>query len=94
MAKSQPTRHTKPTKVESEDILGQAEVRPGQMERINVGMYEQGMPEPTLTLEFEPNVPDTVSTSLVRLEEGDHYTLAYQVQNFGDVTCRVRVSSR
>lgn len=93
MTKSQLTQHTKQTKVEGGDLLSQAEVRPGRMERINVGMYEQGMPEPTLTLEFEPNLPDAISATLARLDEGDHYTLVYQVQNFGDVTCRVKVKA-
>lgn len=91
METSQPTHHAKQTKVESGDLLGQTEIRPGHMEKINLGMYEQGMPEPELTLEFTPEVSDTVSTSLIRLDEGDHYRLVYQVQNFGDVTCRVRV---
>ncbi|MGH7572988.1 MAG: hypothetical protein ACREMK_14275, partial [Gemmatimonadota bacterium] len=91
MAKSQPTRHTKQTKAESQDLLGQAEVRPGHMEKINVGMYEQGMLEPRLTLELTPNMPDVISATLARLDQGDHYTLVYHVQNFGDVTCWVGV---
>ncbi|MGH7927962.1 MAG: hypothetical protein ACREQV_09225 [Candidatus Binatia bacterium] len=94
MATSQPTRHTKQTKAESEDLLGQAKVWPGHMEKIDVGMYEQGMPEPELTLELTPNVPDAISAAPVRLDQGDHYTLVYQVQNFGDVTCWVRVRGR
>jgi hypothetical protein len=36
-------------------------------------------------IELKPNVPDTISVSLARLDEHDHYTLMYQVQNFGDV---------
>jgi hypothetical protein len=91
MAKPQTTQHTTGIKREDEHILGQAEVLPGQMESINLGMYEQGMPEPTLTLEVTPNIPDAITASLVRLDKNDHYTLIYQVQNFGDVNCRVRV---
>lgn len=63
------------------------------MERIDLGMYEQGMPEPTLTVELEPNVSDAMSASLTRLDEGDHYLLVYQFQNFGDVTCQVKVKA-
>ncbi|MGH8546004.1 MAG: hypothetical protein ACREX3_20745 [Gammaproteobacteria bacterium] len=51
------------------------------------------MPEPSLTIELTPNVPDAISASLARLDQGDHYTLVYQVQNFGDVTCWVRVKA-
>lgn len=91
MEKPQTTQHAKETKGEDEHILGQVEVQPGRMESINLGMYEQGMPEPTLTLELKPNVPDVISASLARLDENDHYTLIYQVQNFGDVTCWVGV---
>ena len=91
MAKLQSAQHTEETKGNSDDILGQVEVRPRQMESINLGMYEQGMPEPTLTVELTPNAPDTMSASLTRLDQGDHYTLVYQFQNFGDVPCRVRV---
>ncbi|MGH7929997.1 MAG: hypothetical protein ACREQV_19645 [Candidatus Binatia bacterium] len=94
MATSQPTHHTKQTKIENEELLGQAKVRPGHLEKINLGMYEQGMPEPELTLEFTPNMPDVITATLARLDQGDHYTLVYQVQNFGDVTCRVRVKAR
>ena len=91
MVKPQATQHTAKIKREDEHILGQAEIHPGHMEIISLGMYEQGMPEPTLTLELKPNVPDAISASLARLDENDHYTLMYQVQNFGDVTCLVRV---
>lgn len=91
MEKPQPAQHGKETREGNTDILGRVEVRPGDMGRIDLGMYEQGMPEPTLTLEFEPDVPGAMSASLIRLDEGDHYTLVYQVQNFGNVTCRVRV---
>ena len=91
MAKPQATQQTTEINKESEHLLGQAEVRPGHMESISLGMYEQGMPEPTLTLELKPNVPDAISASLARLDQGDHYTLVYQVQNFGDVTCWVEV---
>jgi hypothetical protein len=96
MAKPQAIHQTKETKKNSADILdttilGQVEVQPGQMERISLGMYEQGMPEPTLTVELEPDVSDAVSASLARIDEDDHYRLVYQVQNFGDVTCWVRV---
>lgn len=49
------------------------------------------MPQPTLTVELEPDVPNAIGASLTRIDEGDHYTLVYQVQNFGDVTCWVRV---
>lgn len=94
MATSQPTQHTKQTNAESEDLLGQAEVRPGQMEKINLGMYEQGMPEPKLTLEVAPDIPDAITATPVRLDRGDHYTLVYQVQNFGDETCWVGVRAR
>ncbi|HEU0086989.1 MAG TPA: hypothetical protein VFQ77_04975 [Pseudonocardiaceae bacterium] len=93
MAKPQSTPHTKETNRNSEDLLGEVEVRPGQMESISLGMYEQGMPEPTLIVELEPDMPDTVNGSLIRLDKDDHYTLVYQVQNFGDVTCQVRVWS-
>jgi hypothetical protein len=60
MAKLQSAQHTKETKGSSEDILGQVEVRPRRMGSINLGMYEQGMPEPTLTVELKPNSPDTI----------------------------------
>ncbi len=60
------------------------------MKSISLGMYEQGMPEPTLTLEVTPDT-DAITVSLVRLDENDHYTLVYHVQNFGDETCWVRV---
>jgi hypothetical protein len=92
MTKLQSTQYTKEKDENIEDILGQTEVRPGHMESISLGMYEQGMPEPTLTLEVTPDTPDAINASLVRLDEDDHYTLVYQVQNFGDVTYRVRVS--
>ena len=91
MEQSQPTQQIIETKRDTGDLLGQAEVRPGHMEKIYLGMYEQGMPEPTLILELSPNMPDAISASLARLDEGDHYTLVYQVQNFGDVTCWVEV---
>ncbi len=91
MAKSQPGHYTKQTEPEGENLLGQAKVRPGHMEKINVGMYEQGMPEPELNIELIPNMPDAVTVTRARLNQGDHYTLVYHVQNFGDVMCWVRV---
>jgi hypothetical protein len=91
MAKPQSTQRTIEIKKGDKELLGQVQVQPGHMEKISLGMYEQGMPAPSLTLELEPNLPDTISASLVRLDQGDHYTLVYQFQNFGDVTCRVRV---
>jgi len=89
MAK-QSTQHTKETKKDNRDVFGQVEIQPRHMEKVSLGMYEQGMPEPALTLELDPNVPDAISASLARFNEGDHYTLVYQFQNFGDVACRVR----
>lgn len=91
MKKRRATQQAKETKKDDTDMLGRIEVRPGHMEKISLGMYEQGMPQPTLTVELEPDVSDAMSTSLVRLDEGDHYRLVYQVQNFGDVACQVRV---
>ena len=94
MEKPQPSPHTKEAKKASEDILAQVEVQPGHMEKLSLGMYEQGMSEPELNLELTPNIPDAISATIARLDQGDHYTLVYQVQNFGDVTCRVRVRGR
>jgi hypothetical protein len=51
MVKPQAAQHTAKIEREDEHILGQAEVQPGHIEIISLGMYEQGMPEPTLTLE-------------------------------------------
>jgi hypothetical protein len=94
MVKPQAAQHTAKIEREDEHILGQAEVQPGHIEIISLGMYEQGMPEPTLTLELKPNLPDAISASLARLDENDHYTLIYQVHNFGDVACLVRVKAK
>ena len=60
MTKSQTIQHAKEIKKDNTSIFGRAEVRPGRMEKISLGMYEQGMPKPTLTLEFEPDVSDAV----------------------------------
>ena len=55
MVKPQATQNLAKIKREDERIFDQAKMQPGRMEIISLGMYEQGMPEPTLTLELKPN---------------------------------------
>jgi hypothetical protein len=74
----------------ADKILGTALVPAGKMEKLELGVYENSTPWPELSLEFNPAAAaDSIGASLIRTDEGDHYTLVYLFQNYGDVACHV-----
>ncbi len=74
-------------------LVGHLDVRPGQLEKLSLGLYPEGCPEPVVTLDYEPNMPDAIGVHACRVEQDGCYELIYQFQNFGQETCRVMVDA-
>ena len=72
-------------------LVGHLDVRPGKLEKLSLGLCPEGCPEPVVTLDYEPDMPDAIGVHAFRLEHDGCYELVYQFQNFGQETCRVRV---
>jgi len=79
----QPTNH--------KNLLGQVEIQPGDLQKLSLGTYRHGTPEPVIMLAYEPDTPDAIACHATRLDRGNHYELIYCFQNYGQVTCRVTV---
>jgi hypothetical protein len=58
---------------------------------LDVGIYEGVMPEPRLSLQYEPDVRDSIGVAPIRRDLDGEYMLRYELQNFGDVACIVSV---
>lgn len=72
------------------EIIGRVEVEPGEMSSLVTGIYENGFPQPDFHIEVKPKNA-VITTSLVRVDDGGEYKLAYHFQNFQDTACTVTV---
>ncbi|GLZ09666.1 hypothetical protein Acsp03_71320 [Actinomadura sp. NBRC 104412] len=68
---------------------------PGEGRGVVLGIYEEGMCEPTFDLRFDPPT-DVVVGDLIKTEEKDgDYKLIYYLQNFSRVqSCQVEIRER
>jgi len=85
MAKKLPER-----KIDDENIVGKVVVKPGEKVEFVVGVYENIIPQPNLTLEFRP-AQGCVNALLGRVDGRGDYTLVYHFTNEGRIDCEVTV---
>ena len=88
MTNARTPQHTKQSQP-----LGQVKIRPGKLETFSLGLYSHGCPEPVVTLDYKPDLPDAIGVHAFRLEQAGCYELVYQFQNFGQQTCQVTVNA-
>jgi hypothetical protein len=73
------------------ELIGEVKVKPRQPARLELGIYEDALPVPRFCLEYEPDMRDDISAALLRCDGQGEYSLRYQLENYGNVTCTVRI---
>ena len=72
------------------DFVGSIKVEPGKTSSLMVGIFEDGIPEPDLALEIEPQ-NCTIKSRLVRAKERGEYQLIYHFNAIQNIPCQVTV---
>lgn len=81
------------TDVETETrVVGELIVNPGQRKSFLVGLYENVLTEPGLSLDVKPDIGGNLSARLERSDDSDMYCLVYNFYNSGSRSCRVKIS--
>ena len=75
-------------------LIGTVNLKPHQVSRLTLGMYEDGIPMPDFHIEYQPaDAAPTIDAALLRREEFGDYVLLYQFENQGHDACTVTVRS-
>lgn len=77
---------------ESQEVIGQVSLEPGQQSSFVVGIFESPIPQPDVILELEPK-DCKIDSSLVRADERGDYRLTYYFKNLHSMACTVTVRS-
>ncbi|MGF7229511.1 MAG: hypothetical protein ACQR33_06060 [Candidatus Saccharibacteria bacterium] len=73
-----------------EDFVGSITVVPGQTSSLIVGIFEDGIPEPDLALEIEPQ-NCSITSKLERARERGEYHLIYHFRSLQNIPCQITV---
>jgi hypothetical protein len=72
-------------------VIGCVTVKPHEKKSMLLGLYENTLSEPDLSLEFVPDVGQAMGARLERSDDDDLYCLVYSFHNKSNQTCMVTV---
>jgi hypothetical protein len=75
------------------EFIKSVTVEPGKLKTIYLGLFEDAMPEPEVTVSFHPYTPDGVAHKLARIKRDDMYELVCHLQSYSDTPVKVTVEA-
>lgn len=85
-----PISASQPVMETDENIVGHVIVEPGKKSSFVVGIFEEGIPEPNLKLEIEPE-NSAVNSQLERARAKGDYRLTYHFSALQNIPCKITV---
>jgi hypothetical protein len=72
-------------------ILADIILRPGQDRKVELGIYESCIPEPKVSLKFEPDLQQDITVLQTKIDDEGEYRLVCYLESFADRTCHVTI---